>query len=794
MQFKLTGRCWRARPQTKPACAAIGWGRLSSALAGAALINTSLLASGPVAAQHSDSTLSNSTLEEVVVTARKLEENLQDTPVAVSAFSQAAIERLGLVSTEDLGRVTPNLQFKSFAPLSGNNAAAQVFIRGIGQSDASGGVDPGVGIYLDGVYLGRSVGGVIQLRDIDNVQVVRGPQGTYFGRNTIGGAVLLTSTAPGNELQGEVRAGVGDNGLREWFGAVDVPFSERVAARISYGSRQRDGYVERVSDGIDLGNEDHYTVSGSLHWQVSDDFSLVARGDFTEEDENGSPFVFAAINESAAFPLAQSFVAGCPAISLEPLSVAPDVVDQRCANDATWDLGEFTNGGNAPASSYLKNQGASITANWQASDRLALKYIGADRSLEWFGARDADNTSLNILSTQYESQSDQVSHELQITYSGESLQGVSGIYLYEEDIRDFLLVPFGVLTIPNQVLVDYQLAELSTDSEAYYTNWTWSVSSNWSISAGARFTDEAKSISLRATSAGLIDLPLQGRLNVGEPEPPFYVQEGPHNLDFSATTYSLSSQYRFSPSVMAYVSWAEGFKSGGFNQRYNAPLPDALPIPFDSEEADSYEIGFKSDLGGRWRVNGALFKTDYKNIQLTYRLGIVPILFNAAEASIEGAELEVAYADRHWSVDGSLGYLKDAINSVAEIPQAEASLGPDSDLPFTPEISASLGAGYSFDYDGLRVTPRLNVSFTDKQYFDAANTDEIAQSNGETLTNLSLTVADAQSRWRLVAGIDNLTNESYATAGNSSLATGSGYAEVIYNRPRSYYLSGGYHF
>ncbi|WP_317930539.1 TonB-dependent receptor [Halioxenophilus sp. WMMB6] len=758
---------------------------IAANLALAALASANVLAEGKSVA-----------LEEIVVTVRKVQENLQDTPVAVSAFSEAAMERRMLVTTEDLSRVTPNLQFKSYSPLSGNSSAAQVFIRGIGQSDASGGVDPGVGLYIDGVYMGRSVGGVMDFRDIANVQILRGPQGTLFGRNTIGGAVILTTQKPGDEFSGKVKVGVGDEGLFETFAALDLPITDTVAARLSIGARQRDGYVERIYDGLDLGNEDSYTVNGSLFWNATDEITVALRADYTEEDENGSPFVFAAINENAAFPAYQSVTAGCPGATFPPPSVPSGVVDQRCANNATWDLGEYTNGGNTKAESNTENQGFSVTVDWQANEALALKYIGADRKLDWFGSRDADNTYLTILSTQYDSTADQTSHEIQATYQVASLNAVAGIFSFDEDIRDFLLVPFGPPGVPAGIVpVDYQLANLENESIAYYTNWTFDLSETWSLSAGARYTEEDKSMRLIATSAGVVPLPVPETLSFDTPAPPYNVPVGPHKQNFDATTFSLSTQYRFNENLMTYLSWSEGFKSGGFNQRYNAPPPGGDPVGFDSEEATTYELGIKADVGDNLRVNAALFKTDYENMQLTYRVGIVPILFNAGESSISGAEVEFTYAPGEaLIIEGSLGYLDDEIDSVSEIPGAEATLGPESDLPFTPEISASLGASYSVYFSGFELTPRLDLAYTSSQYFDAANTEEVAQTDGETVTNLSFRFADAADSWSLVAGVENLTDETYAIAGNSSLSTGSGYAEVIYSRPRSYYLSVSYNF
>src|SRR3954470_16501676 len=207
----------------------------------------------PARAQSSAIADSGGGLERIVVTARRREERLEDTPIAVSAFTADSLERQQIFNTEDLGHVTPSLQFHSYAPLSGNNSAAQVFIRGIGQTDASPSVDPGVGLYIDDVYMGRAVGGVMEFRDISKVQVLRGPQGTLFGRNTIGGAVLLTSNQPGTDAGNSVRVGLGDDNRPEAFGAFDIPLGGNWSSRLALGFKQRDGYVKRVFDGKDLG-------------------------------------------------------------------------------------------------------------------------------------------------------------------------------------------------------------------------------------------------------------------------------------------------------------------------------------------------------------------------------------------------------------------------------------------------------------------------------------------------------------------------------------------------------------
>jgi len=734
-------------------------------------------------------------LEEVVVTARKREESLQDTPIAISAFSAAALERQQIGGTEDLDQVAPNLQFASYGPLTGNNSAAQVYIRGIGQSDGSSGVDPGVGLYIDDVYMGRSVGGVLDFRDIANVQILRGPQGTLFGRNTIGGAVLLTTTLPGREFGGSARVGVGDDNLYEGFVAVDVPISDTVFGRVSAGARQRDGYVTRVFDGLDLGNEDTYTLQSSLQWLPNESFTFTLRGDYTKEDENGSPFVFAAINESQAFPAAISRGNGCPGATFPPPSVPQNIVDQRCANDATWNLGKYRNGGNAPAESSLQNWGVSGTVQWDLSDVFSVKSITAYRELDWSGSRDADNTGLLVLHTDYTSAGDQFSQELQALFEMNKLRGVVGAFYFEETIDDWLLVPFAappplVASGAIRGSIDYQRAFIDNDNLALFTQWTYDVTDALSITAGARYTEETKGIRVIAFTVTPLTAPLTIPTALNTPlvaGPGLNIIPRHFENKYESTTGSASVQYRWNDSLMTYVSWSQGFKSGGFNQRYNLAPAGNLPVAFDEETAETFELGFKSELGANLRLNGAIFSTDYDNMQLTYRLGIVPLLFNAGKSSIEGGEIELTYAPGRLIVEGSAGYLDNSYDEIAPVPGTTQTVGPNNTLPFAPEWQANLGVGYDFGIGDTTLTPRINLTHTSEQYFDAANSREVAQLDDVTLLNASVTLA--VGAWRLRGGVNNVTDEQYLVAGNSSFSTSAGYAEVIYSRPRNYFLS-----
>jgi len=745
-------------------------------------------------------------LEAVVVTARRREESLQDTPVAITALSADELERQQVIGTTDLDKVAPNLQFHSYGTLTGNNSAAQVFIRGIGQTDATPAVDPGVGIYIDDVYMGRSVGGAMDFRDIASVQILRGPQGTLFGRNTIGGAVLLTTNAPGDDAGNSVRLGVGSDSLYELYGAFDLPLSDTWSARLSLGGRQRDGYVKRASDGVDLGDEKMYTGQFGLRWKPADDIVLTLRADYTKEDENGSPFVFRTMNEAATFVGAASQAAGCPNMidPLPPPVLVGPLADPRCGNDAQY-LGPFTNGGTYPASSTLENRGASLVIDWDASDTVSIKSITADRRLDWTGTRDADNTPLLILHTNYTSESEQFSQELQALVDTSRVDGVVGLYFFDEESFDRLLVPLG----NPGTSYDTQRVSMDGEAKAAFTEWTFEITDAFSFSAGLRYTEETKG--LRATMfnvapASRAEPPAPTALCPFAGPPPtqtncLFITTNRFEREFSATTKSASAQYRFNDHVMTYLSWADGFKSGGFNQRYNAAPPGNAPISFDPETAETFELGLKLDPTDNLRINIAAFTSDYDDIQMTYRLGVVPLLFNAGVATIDGGEIEIDYAPTpEFRLDASVGYLDTGFDSITPpppfgpvTPTATANL--NSSLPFAPEWQGHLGLSYAFTVgNDWHLTPRADVSYTAEQFFDAGNSVEIAQTEDVTLVNASVSLSSGDDKWRFMLSGANLTDEQYPVAGTSSLTTASGYAEIIYARPRTYSLSATWSF
>jgi iron complex outermembrane receptor protein len=748
--------------------------------------------STPVFAQEPEST----GLDEIIVTARKVEENLQQTPIAITALSGSELLDRQVFSTDVLDQVVPNLQFANNAPLAGNNSSSQVFIRGIGQTDPTSTVDPGVGLYIDDVYIGNAVGGSMALRDVANVQVLRGPQGTLFGRNTIGGAVLISTTDPGDEFGGTVRAGTGDDGLIDAQIALDLPLSSTFKTRVSLGMLKQDGYVTRP-DGTDLGDKDMFMGTLKAIWTPREGVRATFGFDYTKADENGSPLVFAAMNEAATFPRVASLDAGCPGLTdgavpppgLPDQPTVPMIADPRCANDLQA-RGPYSNNGTLPLFSTLENWGASVKLAFDIGESVEVKSITAYRKLEWTGARDADNTPLTILHTLYDVSGDQLSQELQLTYETDPLIGVVGLYYFEQtsdDIATIFLNP-----PPPGVQRDSDNNKVDNSSWAAFTQWTYKFADKYALTVGGRYTEDKKGSypdQFDYATPTVKQVPVQW-----------------YRDTFTSFTPSASFAIEWTDSAMTYVSYSEGFKGGGWNSHFNAVLTAAQQLAlqeFQQEEAQTIEVGAKFELAGNTvRLNLAAFSSDYTNMQLTYRgpapAGVAPFITNAGETSIDGAEAELTWAPTDaWRIESSVGWLDATIDNLSNIPLAVLPPGlvEGNFLPFAPEWQVHVGISYDAQAGSLSIKPRIDASFQPTTFFDATNTPEIAQLDDVTTMNASVRVSRGEdSPWRLTLGVNNLTDEVYPIAGNSSLTTGSGYAEIAYARPREWFATLQYEF
>jgi iron complex outermembrane receptor protein len=456
-------------------------------------------------------------------------------------------------------------------------------------------------------------------------------------------------------------------------------------------------------------------------------------------------------------------------------SPVPNSDDPRCANDF-WNDGPYHANGTLPLQSTLENWGVSLVGQWQVNERLSFKSITAYRELDWTGIRDADNTPFLILHTHYTSAGDQFSQELQAAVTQGRLTGLLGLFYFKQNTDDRLRVGFSSLQAP-QGTSDSNDNLIDNSNWAAFTQWTYPLTDALSVSGGLRYTFERKA-----------STPFQ--FNYDDPSV-LYVPHRRFEQDFHATTGSASVQYRWNPSVMTYLSWTQGFKSGGFNSRFIAVVAGGAPPPFDPEKADSTELGVKLDVSNRFRLNAAVFSTSYDDLQLTYRVGTAPFIFNAGKASIDGLDLELEYLPmRGLTMAAGLGYLNAGIDSVSRIVGATTAVTTNSKLPYAPELQGNASIAYAFPLTSrLIATPRLDLSYTASQFFDTGNTVEIAQNASVTLLSLGFTVENEMAGWRLALGVNNATNEVYPIAGNSSLTTSSGYAEIAYDRGRDAFLN-----
>jgi len=736
-------------------------------------------------------------IEEVVVTARKREENLQDTPLSVAAFTANEMKVRQIHSSDQLSQITPNLSFSSQAPSSGSNASSQIFIRGIGQTEFLPSTDPGVGLYIDGVYMARSVGGTLDFADLERIEVLRGPQGTLFGRNTIGGAIDIHTRKPSEAFGGEVEIKVGSDNQLELMADINLPISENLLTKISVGKRDRDGYVKRLVDGDDLGDDNTVGARAAVLWTPNDDVRLFWTADYNKEDENGSPQVFNSISSGNLFASTSSARAGCPAPGTE-------LADPRCANNQ-WDAGPYANNGTFPVASELEGWGTQLTIDWDL-DWVSIKSITAYRDMEWYASRDADNTPFTILHTQNDDTQEQFSQELQFsgTAMEDRLQWLVGLYYFEEEATDDYYVPitFG----------DFKTGgDVDNDTQAIFAQATYNFSNALSLTIGLRSSEETKRftpdqgalttyvfpIADSEKSGGMYLHPVTGELfpivaagaaaavSAGTP----FFPAGEVENDITETTPMINLSYRWNDQIMTYVSYSEGFKSGGFNARNVKPGPEVRE--FDPEFAETIEVGFKTDLfDGSLRLNGAIFTTDYTDLQFIIREDFSPITFNAGAATIDGFELEWTWVPTSQiHIVGGLGYIDGDYDELSPELIANGGVFLNSAMPHSPDWSGNLGVAYSIELGDMgSLTPRVDWSYRSKVYFNAENTEEIAQGS-YSVVNAALTWYSADETWQVIAAVNNLTDETYRVAGNSSLTASAAYAESTYAREREYSLS-----
>jgi iron complex outermembrane receptor protein len=757
-------------------------------------------------------------IDEVIVTGRRREEDLQRVPVSITALSGEQLEARQIDSLDLLGTAVPNLQFDKVAPSCGSSCVSQIFIRAVVQADFTPVTDPGVALYVDGLY--RSPGNVLDLVDIERLEVLRGPQGTLFGRNSIGGAIKVHSrSAKFSDDTRRIEVRLGNDDLREFTLRLNQPLTDSVAARLAINGLQRDGYVERAFDGLRTGDRDRWSVRSTLRWEPVDSIAASLIIDYTSIGENGAPVVSGGVNDLQPFAtFGNAVLEGCHAVVINPAfdgtpsggpptfppPGAPTGSAPGCFG-ADSRPGPFLSEGSFPVASELDSGGAALKFDWTLGEQWILNSTTGYREMNMFSSRDGDNTPANIFATTDDYEHKQFSQELQLQLNSDQsgLSAVLGLFYYDES--GFNLVGVTVPTGAIQSGGHY-------DNQAYaaFAHGTLDITDRLAMSVGTRYTRDRKGylpdqVSLGDSSSGSVPgffpptwpefegfyLAPTGPMAAGERILEYRRSE----LDFDATDANVDLSFRFTEDVTGYVAFATGYKSGGFDQRFVGPTPDGAPSSFQPETVDSLELGVKTSLAdGRLRINAAVFEADYEDLQIIVRESFNPLTVNAGDARVRGGELELDWhASADWEVSFAAAHLDTAYRQLSQAAQ-ESGVRLDNKLANSPEWSLFAGTAYRMGFwQRGEVTGRLDWSWQDTEYHDAVNSPRIRQS-AYHLVNASLTFVPTVGRWQLTVASRNLFDETYLVTGNSAFDTAAAYVEQVYGRPREFLLSLTYEF
>jgi len=749
-------------------------------------------------------------VDEMTVTARKTEESLQDTPISITAYSGDGLEDRGITDVSQIAPFVPNLSFQNNPSFGGAGNTAAIYIRGIGQKEFLPTTEPGVGLYVDEVYIARSVGGILDLIDTERVEVLRGPQGTLFGRNTNGGAISITTKKPHDEFEGNVTATYGTDSRTDLKGSVNAPITDSLFSRFSLLYKTQDGYVKR-DDGKEFGDADTIGGRASFLWEATENLDIRLTGEYTREEVDGPALTLIGINYGNPIdpdtpPMATihnvgaNLAAGGPEIpcAIPPMPSNPAV--PGCYDDRfIYGKNAERSSGTAPAFSDTDIWGTDLNISWDINDSLTLKSITAYRDLDSQFARDGDHSMHRISQFWDDLQQDQFTQEVQLLGNSFSdrLKWIVGLYYFTEDGNNVNELDFTVSRFRSGGAFD-------NESMAAFAQGTFDVTDRLHITAGLRYTDETKKFTpdqiihenyFAGSMHPQLDAPF---MQADQRILPMVEKE----LDFDETDPYVNVSFDITDNAMAYVSYSEGFKSGGFTQRVFPPIvepftappgtPDIDLIPtFEPEYVKVYELGAKyTGWDNRFRLNGAIFYTDYEDMQIQVFTSVAPITKNAGEATISGFELETQIVPLDsWFIEAGVGYLDaeyDEIDFATTFVDKNNNLDRVSDWTLSAATYYEIGLG-----GGATITPRIDWAYRSEFDNDAFNTPEIHQDDYHLL-NANVAWQNGDQNISVIAGVTNLTDENYLITGIIGDAFQS--YEGLYDRGRQWYVTANFGF
>lgn len=768
------------------------------------------------------------TLEEVIVTAQKRTESLQDVPISVSAVGGEKIAQAGIENLQDLSAYVPNLKIVE------GGLVPQMYIRGIG-SGPNQGFEQSVGTYADGVYMGRSLQSRSSFMDLERVEVLRGPQSILFGQSSIAGAISLVSAKPTDEFEGMVSANhAPEYNETEINAYASGALTESLNARLALRGRQEDGYLENPTLDTEGPALDEQAARLTLDWQINDSLSALVKLETASiEREDGRPGQVTDLGDY-------------------PLTAIAQFLPLR--DDAKLDLKQYSDTDNSMS---FDSDNALIKLDYTFDNGLTLTSLTAYSEYEFSDDNyDGEASEVTLLSLDMQEEFEQFSQELRLTSAGgETIDYIAGLFYqtseqrYREDAE--LFVTNLGLPLPANVVVERPFGQ-DADTYAAFAQATWNIDDQLRLTVGLRYTKDEKE-GFRQQDSYTLDAigPFPAGTNINDvvlvpgPSPLTYatVLGANFNLidhrlddDFNKTNWtpSINLQYDINGDIMVYASYTEGFKTGGFDARgVNAATATDNPFgfsplalggdnfQFDQETTETFELGAKMTLlDGTAELNAALFKTDYTDMQVSTFDGTFGFnVFNAGEASLQGLELDgrwqasanllfsagMSYLDFEWTdyAEAVCPPIGDAVPSSSG--SGNCNLKGRENLQ-TPEWSASLSANHNMPVgDSFEINTTLDASFKDNHY-TANDIDDRSEQGGATIFNMRLALIPVSNRWQLAIIGKNLADKRLINYNGSlsqgglagtdtdanGVADGGRVSQV--NRPRTFAVEGIFRF
>ena len=734
-------------------------------------------------------------LDKVVVTARRRTELIQDVPGAVTAFSGAQLEKQAIPDLTAIADATPSTTLKSSR---GTNTTLTAFIRGVGQQDPVAGYEQGVGIYLDDIYLVRPQGALTDIYDLERIEVLRGPQGTLYGRNTIGGAIKYVTRKLAPQTTFSAKATVGNYGEKDLVLKASTPISDMIRIGGTIGTFNRDGFGHNVITGQDNYNKEMLAGRLSVEFAPSSDLFVRLATDRTVDDSN----------PKQGYRLT-------PGPAPTNLPVLAGDYDTRANLNAV----------NGHAQQVI-NQGTSLTAEYQLNPTMSVKSITAYRKSKSYAPIDFDslNTALFEAPTIYSD--NQTSQEFQLTYTGARMQGVAGVFWMKSNAFN----EFDVLYNAAGGLSLYTRDDIDTKTWAAFADVSYNVSDTFNVNVGGRYTDDER----RATIFKKTYLGLTGSPTLGNPAAvggAANTDLGPDALHRTDTKFTpkLGFGWKMAPEHNLYGTASQGFKGGMYDPRMDLggnPNSAASLIKrqgVNPEEVTAFELGVKSSMnGGTLQTNAAVFYSNYKNVQIPGSIptfdaagnvnGFAGSLTNAGKAKIKGIELEmVAHVTSALNISGMYSFTDAKYDEwMVASGTSLINVAPYAEFQNTPKHAANLSASYDLAMPVMGHSGTLSLmggaAYKSKVYqTEFARTGATPALDATVPGNLMLaqdgyTLIDAGVVWtsgdrKLQVGLHgrNLTDKRYKVAGYNF----SGFFNTVttfYGDPRTVRLTVGYKF